>query len=497
MSFAFILIATVAFVTLVLGAQRFPVVPEETCNIIQNIHKVFSINGRTSSMFELTEPNIGIKLYWNDLVCLAKRQITVSTLLKSIQSIIQYDNTAFHLLIYNTLLEKYENTTDANAQVILNSKLAVEYNVFLLGSVIKDEYGMEKTVMNAIFIVNPVKNYTYSLEWDMHCFKLKEDAEKIQSHAPRHEIPEKIKQVLNEVYDRNEQLLQLYLQLVHETFTKNPYELCNALLGNWLTKINPKKLKEFSIKFPSDAPMAEVAEYFRMNWENFINYQDAIFHEKEVKQMEEYSYCAIQAKFPAIEEVIKKEFEGIVRLKNYWAVEATGLNAVIQALCHSISFRQLLIWLTVEHAGPISKANQIIHQFNDLIDYMSNPLNSLTIKDTTKLFDLLAANYDTLYNTEFGYDLSKLILIIFKEITLECFKYSNQHPKHQPYLFVRGAVEISECFPLLDQKKNSTIEFEYLTLGIHQFHQTGIFSINHFLTNALFGFKNVVPIPEE
>lgn len=131
-------------------AAIFPVVPDTILIVLQNISKALKFHGNLINSYcllQLKDEEFSI----NDLVTLSKKELNEALLLKIARSFASQNESFIRECYYNTLTGQF---CDKNANFATFSKLSnsFKFNVFLLGTIIKDEFGIEKKVFNGIYV---------------------------------------------------------------------------------------------------------------------------------------------------------------------------------------------------------------------------------------------------------------------------------------------------------------------------------------------------------
>ena len=140
----------------------------------------------------------------NDLVVLSKKEMNEALLLKIANFFATQADISLNELYFNTWINSYCDK-DANSFTVLNNSFT--FNVFLLGTWIKDEFGMEKKVMNVIYVFSTKERRTQFLQYDVDMTPLKNIAQLILAQAPKMESFEELNNYLIHLYQRNEQML--------------------------------------------------------------------------------------------------------------------------------------------------------------------------------------------------------------------------------------------------------------------------------------------------
>ena len=454
-------------------AAIFPVVPDSILIVLQNISKSLKFHGNLINSYKLLQLH-DEEFSINDLVTLSKKELNEALLLKIARSFAFRNESFIREWYYNTLTGEF---CDKNSDAISFSKLnnSFKFNIFLLGTIIKDEFGIEKKVFNGIYVHNSATQKTYSLEYDIDKTPLSNVAEFILAQAPKENNSEELNNSLVHLYQRNEQILQFFFQLTEKgSFPSNPFSFYQAIIGELLCNVSKDSLDSFPfLLFKYD-----VNEYFHSNWSYLSDYHSQLFSDPNHIILNDALYDCIMNGFKDYDNTIQEQFNGIFGLKNYWDAKANGLNAILQVCLNLQSLTERI------SRGYLEQKQEPLHgtlldEFVKLIEF-SQGKNALRTYDSTKIFDILSVKYGELHDIISGYSIKKIFFVILKELSEEISKFSKQG--EVPSALVKSTVELSEyCF---STDSNVTYEdFEYIILSEEQFRQTPNSTITYFLEN--------------
>ena len=465
--------------SLIVFADIFPIVPGTILVVLQNISKVLKFNGNFNS-YNLFQFN-GINFYIKDLLTLSKKELDDELAMRIIRSFAIRSKTALKKIYYNTLTgqffdESIKSPQDVGMFATLNDSFKL--NVFILGTFIKDEFGVEKKVFNGIYICNTATRKTYSLEFDTENTPLKNIASSILAQVPKENNPEKLTNTLVHLHKRIEQVLQFFFQLTENgLFPTNPFSFYQAIIGELLCQVSKKSLERFSLSLS----MFNEDNYFQSNWLYLSEYHSQLITNPNEIVLNTALYDHLMKDFSDYDYIIQHKFKGIFGLKNYWGSKATGLNAILQVCLSLKPLIDLVLRANAKQKQTMSQ-NNLLDEFVRVIEF-SRTNNALNIYDSTVIFDILSMKYGELHDVVNGYNVKNMFFAILKELSSEFYENSNQ--KEIPSALVRGTAKITES-SLPNESNTKYEDFEYVVLSSEQLENDDFDVIRYVLENQAF-----------